>query len=1587
MIESKAPLCLQVKEVLSNGLDQQLRDLLKKEDARDIRGCSDFLGAGSLLHYAATTGKLRNLEALVTELGLNVNQTDTLGMTPLHIASMRGNVQFCISLMRLGASITARDHQRRSARDLAILSGHRYLAGLLLNGLSGLAVGRESKSESAKSGRQRNSSSSSVDLRSHLPTAGDHILGVCASPAQQTTAENCMKLYNFTHAGGIQANCTAVPDVPDCIKNGYACLNGEVLIPEAPCAFPFEYKGKLYYQCFPDAVPWCYMAPNFQVPCSPEAKLAGCNDDINLYNPNLPKYKCRCNIVGSWNAPTASSRSMTIIGYGFGNGDRDCTTAYMDCIQAKTSDECRLQYFPNASSDNYEFPQNCKYHVLTIGKTQVSNVNWTSDSSISCSVPPGIGINLGMNLVAGRYRRDTNAYSPLINIFSYDRPAERQVMVPNSPTSGDRMVTILGQNFAPFMVSAAAAIGETDCQWTRWVSSTSMFCSVPVGTGGNLPVNVSIYECQDTALEACTPTLIMSKGGVKNVFSYDKPSITSVGPGNSPAVGYALITIFGKNFGYSNSKWTLLDSSTGTTVQVATTVQSYALSRFPMNDYYIDLHLATSEPNRALTAGLEFICVGDATYDGTPCYCPNGASTCASALCGTFAQCTAARFLCVGSSKDNFAVCANSNAVCAGGSKCVAIPLGLGCQYWEKVCTVDKDVYGCVPPFLKFSCEFSLNPDGINCNKVSQSPTTQSVNSVLCASNFHGYVTGTECINLIWLSDSSIICRVPAGLGPQQDVSLMIDGQSRSLSQIFTYNAPELSSIPTSLQPTSGKAVMTFFGESFGAFSCNRTWCSRFQISGDVMSHKSSNGGSACMKTSWNSDSTLLCQLSAGVGADKEVQVTVMSSANTLSSVLLEAAARSGKLPGRIQYQPPELNVVLPGNGPTKGSSFVQLTGKSFGYFDSSVAARMVGSACSATRWMADTAVLCSLPGGISSAECSVFAQVPAAECYSTVCGGPQSITNAICRTVALTVQQQLGSEVGAFSFDQPAMQFVKPINSPTTGSVNMTLVGSNFGTQPSYGHQVWAASKKCKSTTFVSDSSLICETPQSVGTGHKVYATLLAKGGEDFYLRTADSSRSLFSYDRPVIAAYQPPHVPTTGGSTITALGSGFGAERCGGDCTKYEIPQLTVGDTACYTTTWVSDSSLLCSFGVYPDPGPGVGQNLPAGIVVGSQASDLKSFFSYNAPAVMGFTTGNPPWSKAVPYASNGPAEGDRPLTIFGSNFGVLDYSPTATIGETSCKRASWTSDTSILCTTPACTNYLAGANYDLPLQVEVGLAYYTDGKQLGVKIAAFTCDFPIPVFFKLNNNEINLLSFLASLLLAGLVVCCLHRRYKKEWPSIPLTLPKARARYPPGQKPNPKQLVYHTLWTKQRDDDDAHSASSQDDDEEEEDPKKRADILQNAFEKGLAAATKLAGGPKLDKEEEEEEDEDQEEDVYEDEGFKLHSRQTYRPPRVALDRLEKANTFRWGAESTSMGDIPESIQTPQPGTKQRQHKRNKSRKEHATQLWRRMSIALLASREGGGRRQEAGGRRQEAEGRRQEEEKAELDDVLLEEHEEER
>jgi hypothetical protein len=157
--------------------------------------------------------------------------------------------------------------------------------------------------------------------------------------------------------------------------------------------------------------------------------------------------------------------------------------------------------------------------------------------------------------------------------------------------------------------------------------------------------------------------------------------------------------------------------------------------------------------------------------------------------------------------------------------------------------------------------------------------------SALCKSPQHGLLSGTECVIYTWVSDSSLLCRTPPGLGQGQHVTAQafhpfrssyipvnfyslsvmradvtsiatgdahrctmhrmrpirmrpksphaqVKNQARSLSRAFSYDLPVISSIPLNILPASGGSAIFIYGTSFGVFACNRSWCSKTHVAG-----------------------------------------------------------------------------------------------------------------------------------------------------------------------------------------------------------------------------------------------------------------------------------------------------------------------------------------------------------------------------------------------------------------------------------------------------------------------------------------------------------------------------------------------------------------------------------------------------------------------------------------------------------------------------------------------------------------------------------------------------------------------------------
>ena len=192
-------------------------------------------------------------------------------------------------------------------------------------------------------------------LRGHTENINQHSMFVCANPGQREVGgeqggQKCRKLWppdvNMTladsWAGGNQLRCMGVPEQPECIKQGTICINGETEAIPQPCHFPFEYQGVLHHQCYKEPgkneTPFCFEAPNFKThPCSPAASMYGCVSDAvtrAAFDPNKVKLPCKCQEKGFWNAPPSGGSVLTIVGSGFGSWEKECSTEYMNCLQA-----------------------------------------------------------------------------------------------------------------------------------------------------------------------------------------------------------------------------------------------------------------------------------------------------------------------------------------------------------------------------------------------------------------------------------------------------------------------------------------------------------------------------------------------------------------------------------------------------------------------------------------------------------------------------------------------------------------------------------------------------------------------------------------------------------------------------------------------------------------------------------------------------------------------------------------------------------------------------------------------------------------------------------------------------------------------------------------------------------------------------------------------------------------------------------------------------------------------------------------------------------------------------------------------------
>lgn len=475
-----------------------------------------------------------------------------------------------------------------------------------------------------------------------------------------------------------------------------------------------------------------------------------------------------------------------------------------------------------------------------------------------------------------------------------------------------------------------------------------------------------------------------------------------------------------------------------------------------------------------------------------------------------------------------------------------------------------------------------------------------------------------------------------------------------------------------------------------------------------------------------------------GFGSEHSVHMTIAS--------LVGTALRA------FTYDAPVVTFPSVSNGAASGNTPIVISGMNYGFSDLSLTARVGASACTTSKWVTDTALSCTLAVGAgmqhsaavtasrmvgsqslvftydSPAVTSVALTNAAGSggVYVTVTGtnfgvdnlsGVVKLGDTACATVvwnsgsqmrcllvpsangvalhsSVEISALVGTGLKMFTYDSPVLTYTSGMNVATTGGIVVTVTGTNFGSQD-FGGSASLGSTACSATTFFSDTSVSCAVPSGTGRARLVFS------------QTGLSNTKLlaFTYDAPVVTYSAPHNGPTKAGAVVTVEGTNFGP--VGSSSTAL------VGVSFCYNSEWLTTTSIKC---ITPS-GTKIDHQL--NVAMNGMVGTMNKRFSYDAPVLSGLSM------------ANGPLDGVA-LTLSGVNFGALDESMTVVVGTTQCTSVGWSSDSSVVCTTPT-----AGSASTRRRGAAMAVTVTLGGASSSPLPAAFSHDAPAVIGFGPTNG----------------------------------------------------------------------------------------------------------------------------------------------------------------------------------------------------------------------------------------------------------
>jgi hypothetical protein len=507
-------------------------------------------------------------------------------------------------------------------------------------------------------------------------------------------------------------------------------------------------------------------------------------------------------------ASTAGGTALTVSGTSFGASGAAVTVGGASCpvtMQSHTSITCTLPagvgtnqlvrvsvggQDSNAASFSYSAPSltslspangsSAGGFAMTIGGASLGAagalitiggsacpVTVQSHTSITCTVPAGVGANQPVVVTVGGQTSNTLS-------FSYNAPSLTGIAPASGGTAGGAAMTISGTSFGAS--GAVVTVGGNACPVTTQ-THTSITCTVPAGVGANQPVRVTVGGQSSNTLG----------------FTYTPPVLSSLSPTNGATAGGVPLVLTGSNFGASGATVTVggtacpvtaqshtsvtctQPAGVGTSLPVVLTVGGQASNSLSFS--YNAPTLSSLTPTSGSTAGGALLTVNGTNFGASGATITVGGTACpVTTQSHTAASCT--------------------------------LPAGVGVNQTVRLTTGGQG-----------SNALTFSYDAPTISGVSGVRPTQGGSTITLAGQSFGAsggavtVAGNAC-PISTQTHTTVSCVLPAGQGAMNEVRYTVAGQVGTAT--LAYDAPLVSQFTPAEGARAGGQTLTLSGANFG---------------------------------------------------------------------------------------------------------------------------------------------------------------------------------------------------------------------------------------------------------------------------------------------------------------------------------------------------------------------------------------------------------------------------------------------------------------------------------------------------------------------------------------------------------------------------------------------------------------------------------------------------------------------------------------------------------------------------------------------------------------------------------------------------